>query len=404
MSLARRVARRFVAEKLTRQWLMAVKRGWLAVLKSSDEPYKKFKMLHRFLDKLREQVIFQRHGLGITFEGSVEREAFEQALKKTKVKLTSINETYEADHKRERDADIARQEFFERIEDQTGDSIRRMGLDEYLRKYPDYEPYAKAFRDAMDAHGRWVYGDGFFRQLRPVTKAFEDVMQILYAEAKARKEYEGTGGELTDVSMEKVFSLGRVKVVVVDDNLGRGRIRAYIKNLDRARALLKAKGFEKVWYGVVFVEGKNHKFTPEEADLAKMYGYSIGSSGGLYKSGPNEVYIQQPPGPRVVSTMIHELGHRYWFKVLTPEQRARFNALVRTKESPKYRDFPQGPVTEEGEYKPVFPVSTYGRSNIEEAFAEVFMRYVMGDKLTRDQVESFRSVLASVHRPVRLLW
>lgn len=41
------------------------------------------------------------------------------------------------------------------------------------------------------------------------------------------------------------------------------------------------------------------------------------------------------------------------------------------------------------------PVSDYGRSNIKEAWAEVFAYYVMGHDLTRDQIESFREVLAS---------
>jgi hypothetical protein len=42
---------------------------------------------------------------------------------------------------------------------------------------------------------------------------------------------------------------------------------------------------------------------------------------------------------------------------------------------------------------PVAPVSTYGASNIDEAFAEVFAHYVLGYNITRDQAESFRSVL-----------
>ena len=392
--LASRVARRFVADKLTRQWLLGVKRGWNAILKSSDPPYQQFKMLHRFLDKLREQVVFQKHGLGITFEGTVEREAFEKALQKAKDKLTATEVTSEADKKREYDTDIARQEASAKIEDRTGDSLRRLGLREFTEKYPEYKPYADAFHEAMNTADKWKYG-GFEKQLRPVTRAFEAVMKILYAEAKALKHQEELGLEpLVDISAEKVFSLGRVKVVVVDNDLGRFEVRSYVKLLDNAHTLLNQKGLGKRWYGGVCIEGKGHKFTPEEAAVAKQYGYSSSGTGGTFKIHPNEVYIRQAPGPHVTETMIHELGHRYWFKVMKPAQRARFNALVRTKETEKHRDFPQGPVTEEGKYKPVFPVSTYGRSNIEEAFAEVFARYVLEKNITRDQVESFRSVLA----------
>jgi hypothetical protein len=44
----------------------------------------------------------------------------------------------------------------------------------------------------------------------------------------------------------------------------------------------------------------------------------------------------------------------------------------------------------------VLPVSEYGSSNIDEAFAEVFMQYIMGEDLNRDQLESFKSVFSSV--------
>jgi len=41
----------------------------------------------------------------------------------------------------------------------------------------------------------------------------------------------------------------------------------------------------------------------------------------------------------------------------------------------------------------VLPVSSYGESNIDEAWAEVFAHYVMGQDMNRDQIESFKSVL-----------
>lgn len=41
---------------------------------------------------------------------------------------------------------------------------------------------------------------------------------------------------------------------------------------------------------------------------------------------------------------------------------------------------------------PVVPVSSYGKTNIDEAFAEVFAHYVLDFDITRDQLESFRTV------------
>ena len=43
----------------------------------------------------------------------------------------------------------------------------------------------------------------------------------------------------------------------------------------------------------------------------------------------------------------------------------------------------------------VAPVSDYGKSNIDEAFAEVFAHYVVGKDMNRDQLESFKEVLLS---------
>jgi len=43
--------------------------------------------------------------------------------------------------------------------------------------------------------------------------------------------------------------------------------------------------------------------------------------------------------------------------------------------------------------KPVTPVSDYGKSNVDEAWAEAFMHYVLDLDMARDQAESFKSVL-----------
>lgn len=50
----------------------------------------------------------------------------------------------------------------------------------------------------------------------------------------------------------------------------------------------------------------------------------------------------------------------------------------------------------------VLPVSGYGESNIDEAFAEVFADYVLGKDLTRDQLESFKEVALKTAERVAL--
>jgi hypothetical protein len=44
----------------------------------------------------------------------------------------------------------------------------------------------------------------------------------------------------------------------------------------------------------------------------------------------------------------------------------------------------------------VAPVSGYAATNADEAFAEAFAHYCLNEDMTRDQIESFKVVLASV--------
>lgn len=208
-----------------------------------------------------------------------------------------------------------------------------------------------------------------------------------------------TQDSLEDVDGFDEFSLGRLKAVVVDTSLDQYGIKPYVKKLTEARALLRNKGFEKVWYGVLFIRGQYNRLTPEQQEAYAQLGYhGLESQAGTYHSGQDIVRIMAPSRSNLVETVVHEMGHRYWFKFMKPGQRARFNSLVKTNPSDRVRDFPSGPTDEGGREKPVAPVSDYGKSSIEEAFAEAFTHYVLGKDMDRDQVESFRSVLATEDR------
>lgn len=190
------------------------------------------------------------------------------------------------------------------------------------------------------------------------------------------------------------FSVGDLKVILLDPNINAHESSYYAKAFIQAREALRAKGFAKLWYGVFFVTSREFKkLSPEDLAAYKELGYeTLESQAGTYHSGEDIVKITAPPTglPR---TIIHEMGHRYWYKFMRPGQRARFNDLVKTNPSKKVRDYPSGPTDEEGLEKTVVPVSTYGKSTIEEAFAEVFEHYVDERDIDRDQLESFRSVL-----------
>jgi hypothetical protein len=402
--LALRVAARFIqADALTKQWLMGVKRGWAAIIKSPHETSDKYKAITEFLRNLGDQVLFQKHGINIVFTGSKERAKFESLLARTKEQVLGVYTEYEKIASAYRDVSSERDGFLSEIEDRTGDNIRKLhGADEFIRRYPEYKPYHEKWIKAMDAIDQYRWHPEVVWS--PATRIFDVLMKHLYADAKATAEYRKEHGEdLIDdfySTVPKEFDLNGAKVVVIDDTVTRSDVRDYVKYINRAQQLLKNKGFGKLWYGVIFVEAKNHKKTPEEIELAQKWGYSSSGDAGEYNHDRDQVYVKNKPEGYVTRIVIHELGHRYWFKFMTSANRARFNSLVQTKTTDKYRDYPQGPTDEEGNPKPIAPLGDYATSNIEEAFAEVFEGYVSESDLTRDQLESFQSVLSSIEDPM----
>jgi len=325
------------------------------------------------------------------------------------------------------------------------------------------------------------------------------------------------------------FDLYGMKVVVDDNTLLPDDLKKYVRYLDEAFNKLKAKGFAKAWYGTVFIQC---------SDCGGVNSNNGGGVGGHYVIGKDTVSIFSRPSSFIVELVVHELGHRYWFKQMRSSQRAKFESLVKThtvsrpaktvevklvRESmiqpyrkaidtwgsnlekavtkysglgdeskltdlsrqfsneiidaiatPEFDTTPEVDKAKDEAYRtrakfhehvddfygvtdetkatwtaealvlvhtlvaealiyldsavvahneqahqkakndpatkawlesyennpaPVAPVSTYGASNIDEAFAEVFAHYVLEVDMSRDQVESFRSVLAAVSTP-----
>ena len=266
--LTLRVAARFIqADILTKQWLMGVKRGWTAVIKSPHEMDDKHKALIEFLRNLGDQVLFQRHGMNIVFTGSRERIKFENLLAKTKGQVFEVYTEYEKIASNYREVSEKREKFLDEIEERTGDNIRKLhGSDEFIRKYPEYEPYHAKWTKAMDAVDQYRWHPEVV--WAPATRVFDALMKHLYADAKATAEYKKEHGEdpIDDFysTVPKEFDLNSAKVVVIDDSVSRNDVRDYIKYINRAQQMLKNNGFGKLWYGVMFVEAKNHKKTQEE--------------------------------------------------------------------------------------------------------------------------------------------
>ena len=114
-------------------------------------------------------------------------------------------------------------------------------------------------------------------------------------------------------------------VVVNDAVITTKEHAAYIGLLDKAYQLLKRKKLDRAWHGNVFIE----------CDSCGGHTDAGGKVEGHYYIGKDWVQIYARPSPKVVHYMVHELGHRYWFKSMTQGQRARFEAYVRAHESEK---------------------------------------------------------------------
>jgi hypothetical protein len=198
------------------------------------------------------------------------------------------------------------------------------------------------------------------------------------------------------LSTLREFTLDGVKVVIMDPKRDPTIDSKVAGNLRKAKQMLDRAGVGQVWYGTFFVmssePGKvTDRMTPEEVAEYRSYGYaSVDTFGGIYSTGTDRMEFWADTARS--DLIIHELGHRYWYRIMGSEQRARFNSLVQMRDSEE-SEFTPSMVDERGEPKPVTPVSDYGATNISEAFAEVFMHYVTGKAIGPDQRDSFKSVL-----------
>lgn len=94
---------------------------------------------------------------------------------------------------------------------------------------------------------------------------------------------------------------------------------------------------------------------------------------GLYKSQSDEMKIGKKT---TIQTIVHEFGHRYWFKLLNKGKQNDWDDFFEQKKSLIKNH-----------------ISTYAATNREEAFAEVFAFYVMNKPLHQEVKDFFEWVV-----------
>lgn len=182
------------------------------------------------------------------------------------------------------------------------------------------------------------------------------------------------------------LSIGKMKIVFLDTPMsdierhkfkGQGRDpyarKAYIRELKSAYALLARQKLSFLWTGLLYIRPKT--LAPQN-HLGVQFGV-----GGTYHRNGDYITVYHDPVRGLDELIIHELGHRYYYKYLSPEDRRKFDKW----------------------FGKVAAVSTYGETVAPEDFAEVFAYFVLGRDLSRDQIDRFKIVLGRTRRMESLL-
>jgi hypothetical protein len=347
--IAHRVVRRFVAEALTKQWLMGIRRGWLKFVNPSisdyDDVLQAIIQLKRFVGRFRDQIKYIHRGTLHLLDPK-----HTQKIDKVFDKLeTLISEAY---------------------------SSAKTWKQAYNKEEPAYSGYGPEAGPRMlklyktnfnDIVGGSIPKRGTYGLSRQVSLTYfmDKLLKLLRTDALMLQKHDEANPEHPFESQTAFteFDLNGMKVVIDDRTVNANMVNRYIQVFDEARQRLKKKGFGKVWQGTIFVQC-------EECGGENQYGAELGV-GGHYRIGPNTIHIFSRPSRGVVALVIHELGHRWWYKHMSRANRLRFEEWI-----------------ESG----LVPVSVYGGKHSREAFAEAFEWYVLDKSLTSQQLETFKMV------------
>ncbi len=168
-----------------------------------------------------------------------------------------------------------------------------------------------------------------------------------------------------------LHSLGMLTVPGVE--LGASRVSNRTMNmikdgLEIGYRVLKQRGFGNVWYGTIFVLPPSKAIMGTTNKTGRKF-----QAAGHYNMSDSIVVNPEASwkAENVTRVIVHELGHRYWYKHMKAGARARFAAWFdpRTKADQE----------REGAKSEYVPAPTaYGSESPVEEFAETFAAYVLG--------------------------
>jgi hypothetical protein len=132
------------------------------------------------------------------------------------------------------------------------------------------------------------------------------------------------------------FEIGRMKFILLEDSPS--LIPSYLGFFNEAHRLVKAKGLERLWYGLVFLSPQYETLSEVAVRAYEADGYDrrfVEHRHGYYISGQDTVVFTQPLTDYLVFSLTHELGHRYWYKFMDQGARGRFEDWIRIPNKPR---------------------------------------------------------------------
>ncbi len=297
------VVRRFTAALLDKEWLVGVRRGWLSLMKPRitgwPDVLRAIGGLAEFVENLEKQITLQRRSPAMM-------PSTRPSLLK---KFDELRQFLDAKYKRAKiDASFAGSSSPQ-------DADHAQGV---------LEAFKTDFQSAMSGVVSGRGGMGMGTRKGDPTELLDRILKILRDSAAQVEKSEQTDPEGTQEAWgqeaESEFDLYGMKVVVDDRTVTPQQVNQYVEYLKDAYHRLKAKKLDKAWYGTTFIRC-------EECGGVNQNGKDFGV-GGHFVIGPDTVSVFSRPSTFVTYLMIHELGHRYWFKQMGKAQRDQFTDLV----------------------------------------------------------------------------
>lgn len=349
------------AGKITSDWVRSARKAWkdISVPKRGVNDVLDAKIhlqsVIDFIDRLAQDILYTK---GMFYYPSDQSGWLTQTLRKKSVDELKNTRKILSDGL----------EWMTRLRKVTDPNTREFGMDQgrMLDFYRDKDP--RSPQRAINAAAR----EELARVMKAADAAFN--RKFLATFSRVINKYAPTTG--IDLEQDAlgplVYSVGNAKVIFRDFTARNPLDRVpskqrspkdYVPGLVKAKQLLESKGLGKLWYGDITISCKD---CGGENPLGARFGV-----GAHYRIRKDDIVVYMDPNRRLPRLLAHEIGHRYYFKFMSQEDRLGFDSWFQT-----------------------VPATTdYGSTVSSEDFAEVFAGYVMGEDLTSEQKNRFKAFL-----------